>query len=82
MDSRPVAVPSTQTIAIWIMDGIANEEFLLLNDIAFTILRARLRGRLENDSLGRRRVIQARNVDRSESSPNGRNCKEDQALPI
>ena len=42
----------------------------------------RLRGRLENDSLGRRRVIQARNVDRSESSPNGRNCKEDQALPI
>lgn len=41
-----------------------------------------LKGRLENDPFGRRRVIQARNVDRSKSSPNGRNCNEDQAQPI
>jgi hypothetical protein len=41
-----------------------------------------LRGRLEKDSTGRRFVIQAWDVDRTEPWPDGRHCQEDQALPV
>ena len=37
-----MGVPSTQVIAVWIKDGVANEEFCLLEDVAFDILRAKL----------------------------------------
>jgi hypothetical protein len=44
--------------------------------------RIHFRGRLEKDSTGRRFVIQAWDVDRTEPWPDGRHCQEDQALPV
>ena len=41
-----------------------------------------LRGRLEKDSIGIGDVIQARDVDRAESWPDGQDRQEDEALPV
>lgn len=37
-----MSVPSTQVIAVWIKDSMTNAEFLLLEDVAFAVLRERL----------------------------------------
>ncbi len=37
-----MGVPSTQIIALWIRDGITNTEFLLLEEVAFALLREHL----------------------------------------
>lgn len=44
-----MGVPSTQVIAVWIRDGMANVEFLLLEDVAFTVLHKRLPRYSEDD---------------------------------
>jgi|GEM_PF-1053587 len=37
-----MGVPSTQIIAVWIKDGIITENFVLLEEVAFAVLRDRL----------------------------------------
>lgn len=37
-----MGVPPTQVIAVWIKDGMTNTEFLLLEQVAFAVLRQRL----------------------------------------
>ncbi len=37
-----MGVPSTQVIAVWIKDGVTNEEFRLLEDVAFDVLRLKI----------------------------------------
>jgi hypothetical protein len=44
-----MGVPSTQIIAVWIKDGLINPDFLLLEDVAFAVLRDRLPRYSEDD---------------------------------
>ena len=41
--------PSSQVIAVWIKDGLSNPEFLLLEEIAFAVLRERLPRHSDDD---------------------------------
>jgi hypothetical protein len=63
---------------------VADRDLWILSDVPpeFVSEQIILRGRLEKDSTGRRFVIQAWDVDRTEPWPDGRHCQEDQALPV
>ena len=44
-----MGVPSTQIISVWIKDGVTDTGFLLLEDVAFQVLRARLARHSDDD---------------------------------